>query len=402
MQPAWQKYYNVLVVLASRGIGSVIITSLFLIKKYFLPADEFGSLGHAFATVMVAVSPFASPVIMLISRRIIQTRDLGRDKNIIMGWCILSFLGAAFVSIMSMISPRGISDFVFMVSIVAFILVTVLNAQYIIWLNESDQTKRSLIYIAIFIIAIPLSVLVREVSGIGQRDRSFSVETVLLSLPVLIDIVRIKAKGHFHMADLYDFSASNYFKYFAIVLFYNGIIWVDWSLGRYLLPEPVYLGWANDRILVERILLPILNIGQVTMLWHLLRSSTGPGSGTGAAISSKHVKIFYAAIALTTVASLLFGIVFEGSLSGMLVPFVMGYLTFGLSSIFLDFYQAKFSLRYISATLIGITVLRIALSWLAIRYGGIFGYSMVWATTSALILYFIFRRSYDQVRFTKE
>jgi hypothetical protein len=401
MQPQWQKYYNVLVVLASRGIGSVIITSLFLIKKWALPEDEFGSLGHAFATVMVAVSPFASPVIMLISRRIIQTRDLSRDRNIIMIWALLSFLGAAFVAVMSIISPHGISDFVFMVSIVAFILVTVLNAQYIIWLNESDQTKRSLIYIVIFIIAIPLSVLVREVSGIGQRDRSFSVETVLLSLPVLIDIVRIKAKGHFHMADLYDFSASNYFKYFAIVLFYNGIIWVDWSLGRYLLPEPVYLDWANDRILLERILLPILNIIQVTMIWHLLRSSTGKGQHNTQAIGQKPIAIFQIILLISAACSVLAWLLDNVWPFMKFVPFGFGYLAFGLMSIFLEFYQAKFSIKYIAITLCAITIARLIAVALALKIGHVDDYAVIWALTSIFILYFVFRKASDQIKIGK-
>jgi hypothetical protein len=401
MQPAWQKYYNYIVLLASRGIGSVIITSLFLIKKYFLPPDEFGSLGHAFATAMFVVSPFASPVVMLISRRIIQTRDLGRDKDIILGWCILSFLGAAFVSIMSIISPRGISDLVFMISIISFILVTVLNSQYIIWLNESDQTKRSLIYIGIFMIAIPLSVVVREITGIGQRDRAFSVETLLLCIPVLFDIIRTKTKERFHVRDLYDFSMTNYTKYFAIVLFYNGILWVDWNLGRDLLPEPVYLEWANERIILERILLPVLNIIQVTMIWHLLRSATGKQRIDTEPLTARSIKIFQAILIVFAITAILARL-FDTKIPILtFVPFIIGYLAFGLTSIFLEFYQAKYSIWYLAITLTLITISRFVIIIVSLKLSGTEDYAIAWALTSILILSFVFQKSRDQIKVGK-
>jgi hypothetical protein len=401
MQPQWQKYYNFLVLLASRGIGSILITSMFLIKKYFLPASEFGMLGHAFATVMVVASPLASPAIMLISRRIIQTRDLGRDRSIILGWSVLAFIGAAYATVESAFATNGVSTAAFYTSITAFVFVTVLNAQYIIWLNESDRTKHSLFFIAIFIFMIPLSILVRHISGIGQEDRSFSVEALLLSIPVMIDILRTKATGQGSVANLYDFSLNTYSKYFIIVLFYQGILWVDWTIGQHLLPAGAYIEWAGDRILLERILLPVLNIAQVTLLWHFLRSSTGKGQQNNESLSSQSVKTFFGVLvsaALLSILSWVFGSYYHWV---HMLPFVIGYLAFGLTSIFLEFYQAKFSVKYLLITLSAVTAARVIIIGLVFNFAHTNDYAVAWALTSIAILFFVFRMSYDQIKVGK-
>lgn len=398
MRPQWQRYYNFLVLLASRGIGSILITSMFLIKKYFLPASEFGMLGHAFATVMVVASPLASPAIMLISRRIIQTRDLGRDRSIILGWSVLAFIGAAYATVESAFATTGVSTTAFYTSITAFVFVTVLNAQYIIWLNESDRTKHSLFFIAIFIFMIPLSILVRQISGIGQEDRSFSVEALLLSIPVMIDILRTKATGQGSVANLYDFSLNTYSKYFIIVLFYQGILWVDWTIGQHVLPAGAYIQWAGDRILLERILLPVLNIAQVTLLWHLLRSSTRHDSSENAPISAKHVRYFQITVAAVALMAAVIGISFGQGLYAMIALLAIGYLAYGLTSIFVDFYQAKFTLTHAALTLASMTALRAAMCYGAILWDGTWGYALFWAFSSLAILWFMFRRSHDQIR----
>jgi hypothetical protein len=398
MQPKWQKYYNFLVLVASRGIGSILITSVFLIKKYFLSASEFGLLGHAFATVMVIASPLTSPAIMIISRRIIQSRDLGRDRSIILSWSVLAFTGAAYAMLESAFSPTGIPTPAFYISITAFVFVTVLNAQYIIWLNESDRTKHSLIFIAIFIISVPLSILVRQISGIGQQDRSFSVEAFLLSIPIMIDILRTKTTARTNVANLYDFSLNTYSKYFIVVLFYQGILWVDWTIGLHLLPSDVYTQWAGDRILLERMLLPVLNILQVIVLWHLLRSSTRHDSFKNTPIIAQNVKYFGIIIALAAFLVISISISFVPEFYSMFAFLMIGYLAYGMTSIFVDFYQAKFTFAHAAWTLAIITAFRASVCYGAILLAAAPGYMMFWALSSLAILWFMFWRTYDQIR----
>jgi hypothetical protein len=398
MKPKWQKYYNWLVIIASRGVGSLTMTALFLLKKYYLPAAEFASLGHSFAGAMMIASPIASPAIMMMSRRIIQSRELGHDRNVVLGWSALSCLAACGVMAEDILRAGGVSDLGFIVSIFAFLLTTVLNSQYIIWLNESDQPKSSLIFILLFLLAIPLSILVREVTGIGQHDRSFSVEAVLLSLPVLINVLRTRGQGHLTVADLYAFSSTNYFKYFAIILFYTSILWIDWTIGRALLSEQAYLPWANDRIMLERVLLPVLNILQVTMLWQLLRNTIGALKNEAASLTPQSMKAFRIALAVITAmacASWLMPLA-EGVRD--IIPLFIGYMAFGLLSIFLDFYQAKSRVALLLGALGALSVARIIVCLPAIHYFGVHGYSLAWALTSIMMVWFVFEQSKDQIK----
>jgi hypothetical protein len=401
MKPNWQKYYNWLVIIASRGVGSLTMTALFLLKKYYLPADEFATLGQNFAGAMMIASPIASPAIMMMSRRIIQSRELGHDRDVVLGWSALSCLAACGVMAEDILSPGGVSDLGFIISIFAFLLTTVLNSQYIIWLNESDQTRRSLFFILLFLSAIPLSIAVRAVTGIGQHDRSFSVEAVLLSLPVLINVLRTRGQGHFTMADLYAFSSTNYFKYFAIILFYSSILWVDWTIGKAMLPEQAYLPWANDRIMFERVLLPVVNIVQVALLWQLLRNSTRPEQSGDKGIAPHLVRAFGRTVVATTAAMCAVCAFLPGTRAASLLPFIFGYLGYGLISIFLDFYQAKYALRQIAIAVAAFTIIRSAFCWAAFLWLGAEGYSLFWALSSALLLLYMFSRTHDQINLTQ-
>jgi hypothetical protein len=398
MKPNWQKYYNWLVIIASRGVGSLTMTALFLLKKYYLPADEFATLGHSFAGAMMIASPIASPAIMMMSRRIIQSRELGHDRDVVLGWSALSCLAACGVMAEDFLSPNGVSDLGFIISIFAFLLTTVLNSQYIIWLNESDQARRSLVFILLFLSAIPLSIAVRAVTGIGQHDRSFSVEAVLLSLPVLINVLRTRGQGHFTMADLYAFSSTNYFKYFAIILFYTSILWVDWTIGKAMLPEQAYLPWANDRILFERVLLPVVNIVQVTLLWQLLRNAIGARKEEAAALTPQGIMWFRMILACIGAIACVSWLMPLGERLRDIAPLFIGYMGFGLLSIFLDFYQAKSSVRPLLGALVALSVARIIVCLPVIHYFGVHGYSLAWALTSIMMVWFVFEQSKDQIK----
>jgi hypothetical protein len=398
MKPKWQKYYNWLVIIASRGVGSLTMTALFLLKKYYLPAAEFASIGHSFAGAMMIASPIASPAIMMMSRRIIQSRELGHDRDVVLGWSALSCLAACGVMAEDILRSGGVSDIGFIISVFAFLLTTVLNSQYIIWLNESDQPKSSVIFILLFLLAIPLSIAVRAVTGIGQHDRSFSVEAVLLSLPVLINILRTRATGHLTVADLYAFSSTNYFKYFAVILFYTSILWVDWTIGKAMLAEQAYLPWANDRIWLERVLLPVLNIMQVTLLWQLLRNSTRSAQIGDTDIAPNLVRAFNWTVIVATAATLALCMVLPDTRAATLLPFIFGYLGYGLLSIFVDFYQAKYRLRQIAIAVVAITAIRSAFCYVAFLWLGTAGYSLFWALSSALLLLYMFGRTHDQIK----
>jgi hypothetical protein len=401
MQPHWQKYYNWVVIIASRGVGSLTMAALFMLKKYYLPAEAFASLGKGFAIAMMVASPLASPAIMMMSRRVIQTRSLGTDRHIILAWSILSSLAAFCVVIELLFRPSGVSNTGFLVSIFAFLLTSVLNSQFIIWLNESDQAKRSLLFIVFFIAAIPLSILVRYLTGIGQTDRSFAVEALLLSLPVMISMIATRPQKAEHAPPSYDFSAQNYAKYFVIVLFYSSIIGIDWTLGQRGFAKESYIDWANNRILLERVLLPALNILQVTVLWHLLRSSTRESGGDNDAISQKFVTRFCLIVPAVTALIIAAFWFLSGNIVGTLLPFGFGYLWYGLVSIFLDFFQAKYPLRRIVFVLVGITAVRSAVCWGSILWLGEAGYNIFWVTSSAVLLIFMFWQTHDQIKLSR-
>jgi hypothetical protein len=401
MQPKWQKYYDWTVIIASRGIGSIIMSALIIIKRSALPFDEFGSIGHALATAMVVVAPFISPIVMLVSRRIIQTGDLSRDRTILLCWAITVMLASAGMALFEYLNPRSDSDLVFMIAIIAFNLVTSLNSMYAIWLHESGQSRKSVLFIAVLIMIVPLTVILREVLGIGQRDRSFSVETALLGLPVLIDLLRTRRSQQNAPIDIYAFSASNYMKYFVIVLFSNGILWVDWNLGRYFLAEPTYLIWAEHRIVLERILLPALNVIQAMTVWRLLRATIGPNRAESDRVDPRSVNHFFLLIAVLALLAALGWSLISSAQYMQFVPFTIGYLAFGMTAIFLEFFQVKFSILRVSITLLLIAFCRTAFVALILKYNGILGYSLVWALTSLLILSYIFRVSWSQIRLRK-
>jgi hypothetical protein len=403
MPPRLQRYYNFVVIIASRGVGSVIVMALFLIKKYTLPASEFSDLGYAYASAATLLMPFASPLMMIISRRIIQTRDLSRDRWIVVFWACLAFV-LALVPVVEVLSRvGGVSDIGFFSSVCGLLLIVALNGQYVIWLNESDHTTRSLIFIAIFILSIPLGMGVRSIAGIGAHDRTFTIETILLCIPVMINCTLVTMTDRTTDVDLYGLSATNYVKYFMVVLFYNGILWADWTLGKMLLPSAPYEQWANARIFMERAVLPVLNIIQVALLWHLLRSSIGQASQTATSVSQQAIRRFQAALAIAIIAAVASGMLASNpALTAIAyLPFVLGYLAFGLNSIFLDFFQAKFTVRSIATSFLAMTLGRVIIVALALEYGSYNLYSVAWSVTSILILAYISRRSWDQIKVGK-
>jgi hypothetical protein len=297
-----------------------------------------------------------------------------------------------------LLTPGAVSQTGFVISVFAFLFTSVLNSQYIIWLNESDKPKLSVAFIILFLSAIPLSIAVRAATGIGQVDRSFSVEAVLLSLPVLIHVLRTRGQGHFTRADLYAFSTANYFKYFLVILFYSSILWVDWTIGKALLPEAAYLQWANDRTLFERVLLPVLNIVQITLLWNLLRSSIGSQREEASALThGAVVKFRVLLVALSGLACVAWLLPLEARLND-LPGLMIGYMGFGILSIFLDFYQAKLDVRALAASLAMLSVTRLALLGLSIHFFGAHGYSLSWALTSIMLVWFVFERAKDQIK----
>ena len=400
MHPRLQRYYNSAVIVASRGVGSVIVMTLFLIKKYTLSPSEFGNLGYAYASAAALLMPFASPMVMIISRRIIQTRDLSRDRWIIAFWACLALVLALIPVVEGFACAGSMSNIGFFSSVCGLLLIVALNGQYVIWLNESDHTARSLVFILMFLFSIPLSLGVRIITGIGLNDRSFSIETILLCVPVLVNCAFAKSTGPTGVADLYGLSAANYAKYFMVVLFYNGILWVDWTLGKIFLPTGAYEHWAAVRILMERALLPVLNIAQVALLWQLLRSSTGQASHTAVAVSPRAIARFQLVLAVAAAVAITSGWLAENATlsAAAYVSFVMGYLAFGLTSIFLDFYQAKFTVRFIATSFLAMTLGRLALVALALEYGSSNLYSVAWSVSSILILVYISNRSWDQIK----
>jgi hypothetical protein len=344
--------------------------------------------------------PFVSPMVMIVSRRIIQTRDLSRDRSIVLFWACLGLALALLPFMQVVFAQSGVSDVGFFSSVCGLLLIVALNGQYVIWLNESDRSTQSLAFIALFLLSLPLSVAIRSATGIGHGDRSFSIEGILLCLPVLINSTFVRSSGQVPKTELYEFSRENYAKYFMVVLFYNGILSVDWALGHHFLPASVYLPWADIRIVMERAVLSILNIAQVALLWHLLRSSIGTAHDTANVFPAFIIRRFQIALFIAAMIAVLAGISATSTSlhAAIYIPFIIGYLAFGLTSIFLDFYQAKFSVRFVASTFLTMTLGRLVFVAIALRYGSSDLYSIAWSLTSILILAYISSKSWDQIK----
>jgi hypothetical protein len=394
----WQKYYNILVIVASRGVGSLIVMTLFLIKKYTLSAQAFGDLGYAYASAATLLSPFASPIMMIISRRVIQTRDLGRDKKAMLFWAFAALALGLFSVLEQLASSGTASPLGVFSSVCGLLLIIGLNGQYVIWLNESDRTALSLTFIVVLLSTIPLAGGIRLMLSISPSDPSFSIETILLSLPVLLNSMRIKRSSAELQENIYTFSKSNYVKYFMVVLFYSGTLWVDWTLGRSLLPAGEYAGWANDRIFMERLMLPVLNIMQVALLWHLLRSSIGQQSKSANTVSAEMIGRWNLFLAFMAVTATMCWLLSFWAQEFDLISFCIGYLTYGLTSIFLDFYQAKFSVRHIATSFLILTIVHALAVSVSTYFGGVAGFGLAWSLTSVLVLFYLSKRSWSEIK----
>jgi hypothetical protein len=391
----FKNIYDNVVIFGARGVGWLVISLILAIKAYFVPAGDFVTIGYALASAALFVGPLLSPIVMIISRRTIQTSDFSQDRSMILG-CILTALALSIFALFETILNVGEkNEFGFLLSICAFVIISTLNSQYIVWLNESNRTSLSLFFFIFFIFSVPLSI---AVTNIGLSDRSFTIESIALCIPILLHIIYTRPKKSKSADNIYAMSTINYIKYFIIALFYNAIIWFDWTIGRYLLDSDEYVAWASDRILFERIFLPIITILQISFLWRLLRISTGPTNKNTREIGPEINFRFNATMVVTAILALLFWamqgewhIAYYGNM-------LIGYLTYGIMAIFLDLYQSEHRLKIVLILLAFIAAVRTATCYVIIYVSQSFGYGLFWALSSILILTYLFHRSKNQIR----
>ena len=390
--------YDNVVIFGARGVGWLVSSLILAIKAYFVPAEDFISIGYALVSAALLVGPLLGPIVMIISRRIIQTSNLSQDRSIILGCVLIALALSVFSLFENLLNVGEKNEIGFLLSICAFVIISTLNSQYIVWLNESDRTSLSLLFVVFFILSVPLSMLIREITDIGLSDRSFTIESIVLCLPLLIHMgtkwpVRARLKE-----DIYEISTENYTKYFFIVLFYNAILWSDWTIGRHLLNSGEYITWASDRILFERIFLPIITIFQLSFLWRMLRISTGPTSRSNREIGPKINFRFNATMVATTVLALLCWSMPREWHIVHYVTLLIGYLTYGVMATFLDLYQAEYRLKVVLILLAFIMAVRTAACYAVIYLSQSVGYGLFWALSSILILTYLFHRSKNQIR----
>lgn len=390
-----KKVYDWGVVIISRGVGSLLVAGFFLVKKLTLPADEFASLGLAFASVLMIVSAAASPLLMLISRRIIQSRRLETDRNFILSLSLAAIVAASF-SIFALATGTKPSEPAFVLSLVAIVLITGLNGQYVIWLNETGATRRSMAFIACYLAAIPASLAIRHYLGIGRSDRTFGLEALMLSLPIVADMAFRRTAGAPDHTALYHLSFHNYAKYVVCVGFFNAIPAADWWFGRHLLPAAAYQSWADSRILFERGLLPVMNVVLATILWRLLRSSIGSSPEDRAVLSERTAQYFVWIVGGLLIVTLGIWALSSFAPGGLFALFI-GYAAYGITSIFLEFYQAKCRLWPLIISLGLVFIGRGLMTYGALAAGGVHLFSVAWAATALATLAFIFIRSRDQI-----
>lgn len=388
--------YDWTVVIVSRGVGSVLVAGLFLIKKFTLPSTEFTSLGLAFASVLALVGTLVAPLVMLMSRRVIQSRRIETDRTLIKG-LLAAIILAASLSTGSLIVGTSPSEPAFVLSLAAIVLVTALNGQYVIWLNEIGCTRRSLLFVLLFLSVFPISLIIRLYFGFGRYDRSLGPEALMLCLPVLVD-TSMRDRAISKATDsLYHMSFHNYAKYAVFIGFFNAIPAADWWLGQRLLADTSYEPWANLRILFERGLLPLMNVAQAAILWRLLRASIGePGSGR-AVIPAKASHRLLVATGCVFIATFVIWAIPSLTYFGEMAALFVGYAAYATTSIFLEFYQAKYSLAFVGFSLAFVFILRGLASYSALELGGAHLFSIVWAATALATLAFVFNRSRDQI-----
>ena len=379
-------------IIASRGVGTVIIFSVFIVRKNYSSPIEYSNLGYIFATASLIITPVASPLLMIISRRIIQTRDLGLDRRILLAWtasaCVAGF--ASFVDLLGASTSQ-------LLSVVAFLMIVGFNSQFILWLNEGGRTALSLAFVILLLSTIPLSFMLRAYGLLGLADPSLSIEAILLSTPSLIFLALFQktTRDRPEVGAIYHMSSVNYFKYLIAILFYSTIVWEDWKFGSLLLSEADYLNWADARIVLERFLLPFINAFQLTLLWKLLRDSTRATGGEAIRSETfRWIAIGIAAIALTVAAlAWLFPVK-----PMLLVALAVGYMFYGLTSVFIDFFQAKFPLKRMGLMLAGVLVVRTGACYSTLYLFGVTGYAVFWPVAAAIIIILLARLSYDQIK----
>jgi hypothetical protein len=390
-----KRAYDWAVVIISRGVGSLIVAGLFLVKKLTLPPAEFASLGLAYASVLAVVGAAIAPLTMLMARRVIQSRRIETDRTIIQLLSAAVVVTASF-SVVAVLSGSRPSELAFILSVAAVVLVAGLNAQYIIWLNETGARRRSVAFILACLLVIPLSLLMRRSLHIGASDRTFGLEALLLVMPIVVDTLTRRRSSPAGDQPLYHLSLGNYAKYAVFVAIFNAIPATDWWFGRHLLDAASFRSWADVRVLFERGLLPVMNVVQATVLWRLLRTSIGQ-AGSRTPIAKEATRWVFLSVAAVFLLTLVLWAAPPLPRYADVLPIFVGYAAYGLTSIFLDFYQAKYTLGRLAASLLAIFVLRSVATYGGLALGGAHLFSIIWAATSLAMFTYVFVHARDQI-----
>ncbi|MEJ6788907.1 hypothetical protein BrevBR_05090 [Brevundimonas sp. BR2-1] len=386
-----------LTVVASRGAGYFLLASVLLARKFQLSRVDLADVGQDLSLAMVVVTPLLGAIAAILSRRVIQAQSIRLDLTILRAWVLgggaITLLGIAVAvpDIPALDQPGRIliaSGFLSMHGLVAALL---------LWSGISGEKRQFAQILIAVILVIPVSIGIRLALNSGGLDKSFALEAMLLWAILAYTMFSVHKDLESPRDHLYPFSRTTMLKYGSISLFFSGTIAIDWQIGKVALAQTHYIQWASRRVLMERFLMPLMNSVTAVVLIRILRRMSGdrPGQPSNLSIPDPDRRIRVGGTALIVVSSILV-LLAAPVLAGTKIPMLgdglllaWGYLLFGVCSLFLDLFQARWGLKKVVVTLGSITLVRTIACWLVVERFGVTGYGNFWVITNALILMYL-------------
>lgn len=386
-----------LTVVASRGAGYLLLASVLLARKFQLSRADLAEVGQDLALAMVVVTPLLGAIAAILSRRVIQAQSIRLDLSILRAWVLIggaiTALGVAVV--LPDIPALDQTGRILIAS--GFLSMHGLVAAMLLWSGISGEKQQFSQLLISVLLVIPVSIGVRMALNSSELDKSFALEAMILCAILMRTVFSTKKDVESPREHLYPFSKTTMLKYGSISLFFSGTIAIDWQIGKLALSHANYIQWASRRVLMERFLMPLMNSVTAVVLIRILRRMSGdrPGQETNLSIPDPDRRIRVGGMILIVGSSALV-LLAAPVLAGTTIPMLgnglllaWGYLLFGVCSLFLDLFQARWGLQKVVVTLGSFTIVRTITCWLVVERFSVTGYGNFWVVTNTILLMYL-------------
>ena len=386
------KFAYFLTVVFSRGVSYAVLAVILFIKREQLTSAGFANLGHDLALASLFVGPAMSVIGQIQARRIMASMNIRAN---IFPVFLLLMTALLLLSVVWSSEPAWRLMNLDLRPIIitgGFLLSYGLVGMIVLWVLACKSQRYFLTVCLGICLSMTVIICSRLVFKIGYENSSLVFEGLILwgfaasiLLAFLLD-PDVKIDGEL----MYPYSLSTIARYAAIVVFYNGILSVDWQLLNLNLKVDDYSWIAAIRIACERFLLPLLAATTSALLLNRYQlgrenNNTEVGPFIGRLFEKKRLSALFGVVAVVTLIFML------PTQPRIILILALGYLIFGINSYFLDLFQARKSFRHLVGVLIMFILIYALLSKYVMLNFGLIGHAVFWVIANFALLSIIAR-----------